>query len=229
MCGRFVLTANADVIQLKFDLDTVPEGIQARYNIAPSQPVAAVANDDPSALTFFKWGLIPFWSKDPDIGNRLINARAETLHEKSSFKHAYRRRRCLIPADGFYEWSKRGDSKTPMFIHMKDGELFAFAGLWERWNSPEGDEIRTCTIITTEPNDLVKSLHNRMPVILREEDYDTWLSPDELPPDVLQPFLRPYEADLMDVYQVSPLVNSPANDTPECIAPVVPPQQSALL
>lgn len=220
MCGRYVLTADAQAIQEQFNLETVPSGIQPRYNIAPTQPVAVIANDAPRELTHFRWGLIPFWAKDPSIGNRMINARSETLHEKNSFRHAYKRRRCLIPANGFYEWMKDGQTKRPMFVHLHNQALFAFAGLWERWQGPDGDEIRTCTIITSEPNEKIKALHHRMAVILREGDYDTWLSPDELPPDVLQPLLRPLESEHMDYYKVSTLVNSPANDTPECIAPV---------
>ncbi len=230
MCGRYVLTANPQVIQQAFDLDVVPDQMQARYNIAPSQPVAVIANDDPKALTFFRWGLIPSWAKDPSIGNRMINARSETLAEKPSFRAAYKRRRCLIPANGFYEWTKRGKSKVPMFVHLKDQELFAFAGLWESWHDPDGGEIRTCTIITTEPNEVVKPLHHRMAVILHESDYDMWLSPDELGDEALKPLLRPFEADRMDVYEVSTLVNNVANDSAACIEPVdSPPQQPTLL
>lgn len=230
MCGRFVLTADGQAIQQQFNLDTVPPGIQARYNIAPSQPVAVISNENPKELTFYKWGLIPSWSKDPAIGNKMINARAETAHEKPAFRSAFKRRRCLIPANGFYEWSKDGKSKKPMYVHLKDQALFAFAGLWEVWHSPDGGIINSCTILTTEPNDLVKPLHNRMAVILREADYDLWLSADELPPQELMPLLQPYEADRMAVYEVSPLVNSPANDVPACILPVAPPPgQSVLL
>jgi putative SOS response-associated peptidase YedK len=219
MCGRFALAADPELIQQKFDLSSVPEGVTARYNIAPSQPVALITNEDSATLTFHRWGLIPSWSKDPAIGNRMINARSETAHEKPSFRSAFKRRRCLIPATGFYEWTKQGQSKVPMYIHLRDHELFAFAGLWEVWHSPEGDEIRTCTILTGEPNDVVRPLHNRMAVILHEDDYDLWLSPDELPADALKPLLRPYEAERMDAYEVSTLVNKPTNDLPECIVP----------
>lgn len=230
MCGRFVLATDSIAIQQKFDLKTVPDNIQARYNIAPSQPVSVISNDNPSALSFYRWGLIPSWAKDISIGNKMINARGETLREKPSFRAAYKRRRCLIPANGFYEWAKDGKTKTPMYVHLKDHALFAFAGLWEIWHSPEGDEIRSCTIITTQPNALVAPLHHRMAVILHEEDYDTWLSPDEMPADKLQPLLRPYESDKMAVYEVSTLVNKPANDSPECILPASPPpaQQTLL-
>lgn len=227
MCGRFVLTADGKIIQQQFDLDTAPVETIARYNIAPSQPVLAIPNDDPKNTTFFRWGLIPSWAKDPKIGYKMINARSETAHEKPSFRAAFKRRRCLIPTNGFYEWSKRGSSKTPMFIHMEDQDLFALAGLWETWQGPDGGEIRTCTILTTEPNEVVRPLHNRMPVILHAEDYKLWLEPGEVPAPELMPLMRPYEPDHMSAYEVSKVVNSPLNDTPECIAPV--PGQSGLL
>jgi putative SOS response-associated peptidase YedK len=230
MCGRFILTADAGTLQLKFDLQTAPQNVTARYNIAPSQPIMAISNDDPTQATYYQWGLIPSWSKDPKIGYKMINARSETAHEKPAFRAAFSRRRCLIPANGFYEWTKNGKQKTPMLVHMDDLELFALAGLWEVWHSPEGEEVRTCTILTTEPNEVVKPLHNRMAVILHEEDYETWLSPDERPAKELKPLLRPYEADRMDAYAVSTIVNSPQNDTPECIQPVeAGPEQQTLL
>lgn len=222
MCGRYVLTANSQAIQQAFDLDLAPGTLKARYNIAPGQPVAVIANDAPGTLTFLRWGLIPSWAKDPAIGNRMINARAETLVEKPSFRHAYRRRRCLIPANGFYEWVKRGKDKVPMYIHLKDHALFAFAGLWETWQEPGGGEVRTCAIITTEPNELVAPLHHRMAVILRHEDYATWLSSDEVEAGELQPLLQPYAASDMVVYEVSALVNNVANDSPACIEPAAP-------
>lgn len=230
MCGRFVLTADGKTIQQKFDLDTVPE-LQARYNIAPSQPVAVISNESPKELNYYKWGLVPSWSKDLAIGNKLINARGETVEEKPSFRSAFKRRRCLIPANGFYEWAKADDGKgkKPMFVHLKGQELFAFAGLWEIWYGPDGEELRTCTIITTTPNELIKPLHNRMAVILDEEDYDLWLSPDELPAQALKPLIKPFEPDLMDVYEVSTLVNKPSNDIPECIVPLPPPPQQHVL
>lgn len=228
MCGRFALTADPELIRQFFNLQTMPPVMTARYNIAPTQPVAVIANDAPSELTFFRWGLVPSWSKDISIGTKMINARAETLHEKPSFKAAYKRRRCLIPANGFYEWAKTDDGKTPMYIHLKDHELFAFAGLWETWHSPDGDELRTCTIITAEPNELVKPLHHRMAVILDPSDYDLWLSGDELPPQALTPLLKPYDADKMSVYEVSTLVNNAANDTPELIKPFNRPTQGMM-
>lgn len=217
MCGRFVLTSDGDAIQLAFDLTTLPGMFAPRFNIAPSQPIAVITNEQPDALTFHKWGLIPSWSKDPKIGNRMINARSETAAEKPSFRAAFRRRRCLIPTDGFFEWQKREGGKQPMFIHLNDQPVFAFAGLWEVWHSPEGDEIRTATILTTEPNDFMASIHNRMPVILRPDDYAAWLAPDEQKSADLEPLMRPFAADEMVAYAVSTFVNRPTNDTPETI------------
>lgn len=228
MCGRFVLTADPEIIQKAFNLTVPPEQMQPRFNIAPSQPVAVVTNKAPDELTHHRWGLVPSWSKDIKIGNKMINARAETLHEKPSFRAAYKRRRCLIPANGFYEWAKTDDGKKPMYIHMADHAVFAFAGLWEIWQDSDGNELRTCTIITTKPNKLVEPLHHRMAVILRPEDYDLWLSQDEMKPQELAPVLQPFDVDAMAVYEVSKTVNSPANDGPSLIDPVSAPAQPSL-
>lgn len=229
MCGRFTLTADAQIIQQSFDLDSVPDMMVPRFNIAPTQPVAVITNEDPKALTFHRWGLIPSWSKDMKIGNSLINARSETVDEKPAFRSAFKRRRCLIPANGFYEWQKRSEkNKVPMYVHLNNHELFAFAGLWEIWHSAEGDEIRTCTILTTEPNALIKPLHNRMAVILDRADYAMWLSSDELAPGELKSALRQYDANKMAVYEVSKLVNSPSNDSPDLIEPVEHPEQPSM-
>lgn len=223
MCGRFTLTADIQALQEAFPFVNMPEGMAGavgpRYNIAPTQPVAVVPNDGKNRLDFFVWGLVPSWAKDPGIGNRLINARAETLMEKPSFRNAFRRRRCLILADGFYEWRKGASGKTPMFIQMEDGKPFAFAGLWEFWKSPDGSEILSCTIITTEPNDLMAPIHNRMPVILPESAYARWLESGEGEAGQLVELLKPYTASPMRAYPVSPLVNNPKNDLPELISP----------
>jgi putative SOS response-associated peptidase YedK len=227
MCGRFVLNADPQAIQQEFNLDSVPAALQPRYNIAPSQPVAVIANNNPKALEFFRWGLVPSWSKDPAVGNKMINARAETAHEKPSFRDAFKKRRCIIPASGFYEWSQK-DNKKPMYIHVKDEEVFGFAGLWESWHSPEGDKLLTCTILTAEPNELVSNFHHRMAVILRKEDYEAWLSPEPMTANDLMPLLQPYPADRMEAYEVSKLVNSPANDLPDCIVPVTAADQPGL-
>lgn len=220
MCGRYVLTSELDVIQTAFDLTNVPDSMPPRFNIAPSQPIAVITNEDSRTLTFHRWGLIPSWAKDVAIGNKMINARSETVDEKPSFRAAFKRRRCLIPADGFFEWQQRDGRKVPMFIHMKDRGVFALAGLWEVWHSPEGDEIRSATILTTEPNSLMADIHNRMPVILPPEAYSTWLAEGDQPANVLKPLFRPYPADKMAAYPVSTFVNRPANDTPETIEPV---------
>jgi putative SOS response-associated peptidase YedK len=220
MCGRFTLTVDADDVQSSFGVTPPPGGFPPRYNIAPTQPVAVVTNDGRNRAELFVWGLIPSWAKDPAIGHKLINARAETLAEKPSFRSAYKRRRCLILADGFYEWRKDGKVKQPMYIHLKSGEPFAFAGLWEVWHSPLGDEIPSCTIITTEPNDLMAPIHNRMPVILPRDAYLEWLDPAERPAEKLQGFLRPYPAAAMEAYPVSTAVNNPRADSPECIVRV---------
>jgi putative SOS response-associated peptidase YedK len=219
MCGRFTLTLPLGQLELAFPWITPPAELAPRYNIAPSQEVAVVPNKGEDRLEFFRWGLIPFWAKDPKIGNRMINARAETLAEKPSFRAAYRRRRCLVLADGFYEWQKVPGrrTKTPYYLRMKSGAPFALAGLWETWSAPDGSVVPSCTVITTRPNALVKPIHNRMPVILPQEAYRQWLDPADQLPARLQPLLRPYPAEEMTAYPVSTLVNSPRNDLPDCI------------
>ena len=167
------------------------------------------------------WGLIPSWAKDPVIGNRLINARGETLAEKPAFRGSYKYKRCLILANGFYEWKSEPGTKTkaPYFIHLKSGNVFAFAGLWDEWHSPDGSTVRSCTIVTTAPNELMSKIHNRMPVILQPSDYTKWLNTTPRTPESLAHLIQPFSAELMDTYPVSTLVNSPANDRAECIAP----------
>ncbi len=232
MCGRFTLWADLQQLAQAFPWVQMPDdpaAITPRYNIAPTQPVAVVANTGENHLDYFVWGLIPSWAKDPSIGNRMINARGETLAEKPAFRAAYRRRRCLILADGFYEWQQGpGRTKIPHYIHLKSGEPFAFAGLWETWNSPLGDTILSCTIITTDANERLASLHHRMPVILPESAYERWLDPSERQPAELDDLIAPYPAEEMDAYPVSTVVNSPANDVPECVAPLTEHGQEAL-
>ncbi|MGW8250396.1 MAG: SOS response-associated peptidase [Anaerolineales bacterium] len=222
MCGRFTLTADINALQGAFPWLNIPPEITPRYNIAPTQPVAVVPNDGKNRLDYFNWGLIPSWAKDPEIGSRMINARSETLAEKPAFRSAFRRRRCLVLADGFYEWQKQPGSKSklPMYIRLTSMKPFAFAGLWEIWNSKDGSSILSCAIITTEPNELMKSIHNRMPVILPEDAYQGWLEPGEKNSDQLSALLAPYPADLMTASPVSTLVNNPRNDTPECVVPL---------
>ena len=221
MCGRFTLTLNPDVLREVFELDSVPAELAPRYNIAPTQPVAAVLTSDGGRkLELLRWGLIPSWASDPKIGNRMINARGETLAQKPSFRTALKKRRCLIVADGFYEWKKEGKTKTPMFIQLKDGRPFAFAGLWEAWKSPDDTWIKSCAIITTEPNSLMEKIHDRMPVILPPKAYGLWLTPGELPAEKTLPLLKPFAASQMKAVAVSTLVNNPAFDSPECVRPV---------
>lgn len=165
------------------------------------------------------WGLIPSWAKDPSIGNRIINARSETVAEKPSFRAAFKRRRCLIPANGFYEWKKIGKKKQPYYVRRKDGEPFAFAGLWEPWEGEDGTVIESCTILTTEPNADIRPLHNRMPVILDPSDYDQWLNPEVDELETLAPLMHPYPDGKLEAVPVSPLVNNPKNDDAQCIEP----------
>jgi putative SOS response-associated peptidase YedK len=220
MCGRFTLTRATDEVAQRFGADAGQFRLPLQYNIAPTQIVAAVRQNGTRMLEAFQWGLIPFWARDPQIGSRLINARAETLAEKPAFKHALTRRRCLIPSDGFYEWKKEGRSRQPFYIRRRDGALFAFAGLWETWESPEGEVRRTCVIITVEPNALLAGIHNRMPAILTPENESVWLDPGEKSLARLLSCLTPYPAEEMEYYPVSRLVNSPANDSPECLRPL---------
>jgi len=222
MCGRFTLTIDPTQLQEAFPWAVIPDDILPRYNIAPSQPVAVIPNTDDHRVSMFKWGLIPSWSKNPSIGERMINARAETLAEKPSFRNAYRRRRCLILADGFYEWKQDPNlrSKQPMYICLNNSQPFAFAGLWEVWKSPEGDEVHSCTIITTGPNTLLEPIHNRMPVILPADAYKEWLSVEDRQPAQLNGLLVPYPPSEMMAFPVSRMVNSPQAESPELVKPV---------
>ena len=222
MCGRFTLAITWKELREAFPGFVMPDTWAPRYNIAPSQPVPVVPNDGRKKVKFFRWGLIPPWAQDPKIGNRMINARAETVAEKPSFRTAFRQRRCLVLADGFYEWRKQPGrkTKTPMYLQLKSGEPFAFAGLWERWQAPGADPIHSCTIITTVPNDLVKEIHNRMPVILDPQAYALWLDPAQVQPEQLDAWLKPYPALQMTAHAVSTVVNNPGNDLPACIEPV---------
>jgi putative SOS response-associated peptidase YedK len=221
MCGRFTLTTDIEQLEERFSFHAANLSFTPRYNIAPSQAVFAVIGDEKGSCGgLLRWGLIPSWAKDAAIGNRMINARAETVAEKPSFRRALQQRRCLILADGFYEWRKEGKKKTPLFITLASREPFAFAGLWETWRPPDGEAILSCTIITTTPNALMESIHNRMPVILAREAETTWLDQKITEPEKLLPLLAPYSETLMDAYEVAPTVNSPKNDSPACIAPV---------
>lgn len=226
MCGRFTLKTPFKVLAETFRVAGFPE-IAPRYNIAPSQEVAILrllpSLPDSAKLErrvdLVKWGLIPAWAKDPAIANNLINARGESVAEKPSFRSAFKLRRCLVLADGFYEWRKIGDRKQPYHIGLQGGEPFGIAGLWERWTV--GDPpVETCTLITTDANPVVAKVHNRMPVILSPDDYDRWLDPERKSPDDVLDLLRPYPAERMAASPVSTLVNNPRNERRECIEPV---------
>jgi putative SOS response-associated peptidase YedK len=219
MCGRFTLVSPFVAVAERFRV-AAPAGLRPRYNIAPGQEILCVLGDGKNRLESLRWGLIPFWAKDPAIGNRLINARAETLAEKPSFRQAFARRRCLVVADGFYEWRSAGKRKVPVYIFLKSRTPFGFAGLYETWIAPDGTQIRTCTIITTEANDLLRPIHDRMPVILPERVEGDWLDPAENRLEWLQSLLRPFPPDKMDAYDVTPVVNHAAHDAPDCILPV---------
>jgi putative SOS response-associated peptidase YedK len=244
MCGRFTLTAEARALAARFGVNyprgfagpaavdsasTAVDAVQSqpvltpRYNIAPTQSVIVVNDTGQRQIVQMRWGLIPSWAKDESIGNRMVNARAETIAEKPAFRAALKKRRCLIPADGFYEWQKGETTKVPkqpMCIRLKSKEPFGFAGLWEHWNSPAGEEVLSCTIITTGVNELLKDVHHRMPVILPREAEAVWLDPKIQDPDTLLPLLKPYPSELMEYFPVDRIVNSPANDTPQCIIPI---------
>ena len=224
MCGRYTQHQSTDQIVIRFEVSNIVQEATARYNIAPTQlaPVILQPGDGSGRiLDAFRWGLIPSWAKDMTIGSRLLNARAETAGEKPSFRSALSRRRCLIPCDGYYEWRTQGKAKQPLYYHLKEGGLFALAGLWETWKSPEGLPLRSFTILTTEPNALAAEAHDRMPVILTPDQEALWLDPAITDPALLQPLYAPYPEGLMDVYPVSSRVNKPFDDDPGLIEPLV--------
>jgi putative SOS response-associated peptidase YedK len=216
MCGRYTLVKKAKDIEQRFHVQLEEDAYHQTYNAAPTQVLPVISNQHPQVASYFKWGLIPFWAKDPSIGNKMINARAETLTEKPAFKKILQTKRCLVIADGFYEWKKNGKTKQPYRITLKDNGLFAFAGLWDEWKDEQGNKLRSFSIITTAPNDLMTSIHDRMPVVLPQIHEKDWLSDDLQVKDALN-LLQPYDADQMQAYPVSTLVNSPANNTHELI------------
>jgi putative SOS response-associated peptidase YedK len=219
MCGRYTLASPTERLAEEFGVDASSIELSPNYNVAPTQGVAAVLEEGGQRrLEVLRWGLIPPWADDPGIGSRMINARSETAPGKPSFRRAFRERRCLIPADGFYEWQRTNGAKQPYFIHMEGGGPFAFAGLWESWSKGGEGEVRTCTILTTEANALVGEIHDRMPVILAADAYDVWLDPAS-ERDELTGLLAPYPEDEMEAYAVSRFVNSPQNNDPRCIEP----------
>jgi putative SOS response-associated peptidase YedK len=216
------MTVGKDLAE-RFGLEEVSD-LEPRYNIAPTQMVAIIRLDRETLkrrLVLVKWGLVPFWAKDSSIGNRLINARAESVAEKPAFRAAFKSRRCLVPADGYYEWEKRkGGQKQPYLARNTDGSPFAFAGLWEKWQAPEDEVIESCTILTTDANELTQPIHDRMPVILHPKDYDLWLDPEVKAPNLLKPLLRSYPSEEMMVMPVNPKVNKATYDAPDCVEAV---------
>ena len=220
MCGRFSLTADLGELARRFEFDGNLLDLEPNYNVAPTQNVLTVIGGENRRGGFIRWGLIPHWAKTASIGSRMINARAETVAQRPAFRDAFRRRRCLVLADGFYEWQRAGSVKKPMRIVMESGEPFAFAGLWAMWRDSEGNRIPSCTVITTEANDLLRPIHNRMPVILPREMEEFWLDRDVQDVAVLENALTAYPSELMQTYQVSTLVNSPRNNGPQVVEPV---------
>ncbi len=227
MCGRFVSTSPPDQIARYFSAEAPEAALEPSYNVAPTNDVYAVLDDGGvRRVEPLHWGLVPMWAKDPSVGNRMINARAESLATKNAYKHAFRKRRCLIPADGFYEWAAVPGQKRkqPYFIHRADGEPLAFAGLWEVWRNPNdaGEQVHSCTIITGEPNEKVRPVHDRMPVILPPSAWDTWLDPDQHDLDLLGKLLVPAPASLLTLHPVSTDVNNVRVKGPHLIDPVDP-------
>jgi putative SOS response-associated peptidase YedK len=232
MCGRFTQHHDADAIVDRFGVQQALFEPEPRYNIAPTQPVPVVVTEASSGervLDAFRWGLVPHWAKDPSIGNRMINARTESVAEKPAFKSALVRRRCILPSDGFYEWDKTGGTRQPYHFRRRDGDLFGFAGLWEEWNAPDGSPLLTCTILTTNANATVGRVHDRMPVILRSlEDEAEWLDPAVRRPEDLLPLLGPYPDEEMEAVPVSRRVNLPTNDSADLISALAAPEVNSL-
>jgi putative SOS response-associated peptidase YedK len=216
MCGRYSFAVIDELIEERFGVRVRTAIYKARYNCAPGQNLAVITSHAPQELSFFHWGLVPFWAKEKKIGYSMINAKSETISEKPSYRAAFQSRRCLVPADGFFEWMKDPE-RTPYRIMMKDGQPFSLAGIWDRW-APQGEEpLYSFSIVTTQANELMKGIHDRMPVILRKEDEKFWLS--DMPGDQLRDLLRPYPPENMKAYRISKLVNSPRNDSAEIFSP----------
>lgn len=226
MCGRYALTIDTDtlieILQSRYGIaGDLPFDYQPRYNIAPGQQVISIINDgEKNRVGSLQWGLIPAWAQDPSMGSKMFNARSETLIEKPAFKSSFLHRRCILLADSFYEWKKEENRKIPMRVMMKDKSLFSLAGLWSTWRPAEGSPVSSCTIITTLPNALMAHLHHRMPTILTAETEKLWLNPEIRDPHFLKSLLAPFDPREMEAYEVSSLVNSWKNETPDCIRPV---------
>lgn len=219
MCGRFTLHHSTEAIVEHFGVEQTAVAFKPRYNIAPTQPVSVIVQHGHKNIEAFRWGLVPFWAKDMKIGNRMINARSETLAEKPAFRAAFKRRRCLIPTSGFYEWQRQGKEKIPTYIRVAGEQPFAFAGLWEEWHGPNAEVLHSCTIVTTQANDFMAPIHQRMPVILTASQQSLWLDPSIEDPQTLNDLLHPYQGP-MEAHPVSTQVNLPGFDDPACILPV---------
>jgi len=222
MCGRYSQAQEQKLLIPRYQAELTETMITPRFNIAPTQNAVVVVEEGKRQIKMMRWGLIPHWAKDASIGNKMINARAETIAEKPSFRGPLKNQRCLIPADGFFEWLQEGKGKAPMCVVLKDEPIFSFAGLWDRWKDPDGKSVDTFTIVTTEANELLKPIHDRMPVILTREAEKTWLDPRITEPERLLPLLRPFPAERMATYRVSPRVNSPKNDDRGIVDPLSP-------
>lgn len=231
MCGRYRLSRRKQIIAEHFDATPFDDDWGPRYNIAPTQPVPVIRQhpkEPERVMSLMKWGLIPSWAKDASVAARMINARSETAHTLPAFRDPMKSRRCLVPADGFYEWRRTGKAKQPFCFEVNVCELFAFAGLWDRWKDPNGQWIKSCSILTTTPNAVTSTIHDRMPVILNPDDYELWLDPGMKDTTTVAELLRPYDARLMRSYPVSSRVNQVQNDDADCARAVVPeasPQQ----
>jgi putative SOS response-associated peptidase YedK len=224
MCGRYSFAPDLKIVNEHYNITVKDNKIDSNYNCAPTQLLPVISNEEPGIMSLFRWGLIPFWAKDKSIGNKLINARAETIAEKPSFRTSFKRRRCLIPADAFYEWRKDENTKKkiPYRIFLKDQPLFSMAGIWDEWKSPESESVNSFSIITTSPNELMVEIHNRMPVILPKDLEKIWLERNDQ--KLLLEMLQPYPAKLMDAYRISDLVNSPRNNSEEIVRKFIMPK-----
>jgi putative SOS response-associated peptidase YedK len=222
MCGRFEIHSTLEIIAKLFGIDPLGFDIKPNYNVAPSQDIAIVVREgNKNRLVSCRWGFVCSWSKDMSQAFKMINARAETVAEKPSFREAFQKKRCLVVADGFYEWQKVGATKKPVYIHLRSGKPMGFAGLYNTWTSPEGEKICTSTIITTEANEILYPIHDRMPVITPEDKFETWLGPMERDKDTLKTILKPYPAEDLEIYEISSKVNSVKYNAPDVIEPVI--------
>ena len=220
MCGRFSLTMPLEDVKERFEVEIPGDLYEPRYNAAPGQNILLIPQESPNKADFYRWGLVPSWAKDPKIGNKLINARAETVAQKPAFRNSFKRYRCLVPADGFYEWDKKSGTRLPYRFTFKDGRIFSFAGIYDHWKDKNGDELRSFSIITTEANRPISQVHDRMPVILNQDDELHWINP-RLELDEAKKLLKPYPEMELEMYQISTMINSPTNDTAEALQRVV--------